>query len=103
MDTISLFPDKFNVVCISELWLTETHIEVINIYGYYLTNKYCRKNNIHGVRIYVKVGIQSDPFPLANLNEEFNAEFCAIKLFNTNIYFVSTYRSCTGNFESQEI
>lgn len=100
IDQLSLFTNKykFDIICLSEHWLTEYKLKLINIPGYFVGSFFCRSHNIHGgVAIYVKDKFKCKPLQLNDFNAEFNSEFCGIEIPTIQTFVITTYRSCVGD------
>lgn len=102
VDQTSLFLDKFkyDIVCVSEHWLSDLKIKTINLPGYYLGSSYCRSSHIHGgVCLFVKDGLSSKPLNLNRFNTDIDAEFSGIELISNKVIIITLYRSGNGDFD----
>lgn len=100
IDQLSLFLNKFNfdILCLSEHWLTEHKLKLINIPGYSIGSSFCRSVSVHGgVAIFVKDKLKCKPLELTYFNDELNSEFCGIEVPVIKTLVITTYRSCVGD------
>lgn len=103
VDQLSLFllNNSYNVVCLSEHWLTEAALKLINLPGYKLSSYFCRCNYKHGgVAIFVKNKHKVRYVSLDPPMSELDAGFCAVDLIDIKTLIITLYRSPDGNFEN---
>jgi hypothetical protein len=100
--TILLQSDLKNVdiLCFTEHWIKEEHIELINIDHFKLASICSRISSGHGGScIYVKEGIQTkEQNCLKELCKEKYVEMSIVELLDFNIVFVCIYRAPDGDF-----
>lgn len=91
---IFLLEHNFDVLCISEHWLTSENIKLFNIKNYQLTSSFCREGNSHGgVAIYTKLSYRMESIDVATFCRTTHAEFCGASIPNLNTCIISVYRS----------
>lgn len=103
IDHLLLYLDEnnYDVVCISEHWLTEPVLKLINLNTYYLASYFCRSTLVHGgVSIFLKKNFKLKCINLDPFNIEQNAEFCGIELLHARTIIINVYRSGKGNFDT---
>jgi len=101
VDQLLLFLEKndYDILCFSEHWANEFNLKLVNIFGYKLSNFFCRSNTVHGgTSIFVKSSISIKKLNLTNYCQEVDAEFSGILLPTTQTAVVCLYRSCLGDF-----
>lgn len=85
----------------SEHWLTDDNLKVINLLGYTLSSSFSRSTHIHGgVCIYVKSDINFRVLDLSELCIELDCEMSAIELIDMKVILCSLYRSPLGNIKT---
>nr|CAH7732177.1 unnamed protein product [Callosobruchus chinensis]CAH7762423.1 unnamed protein product [Callosobruchus chinensis] len=89
-----LVDSPFDIVCLSEHWLSSNNLSNINIYNYKLVTSFCRPEGKHGgVAIFSRKNIELKPVDLDDFCHMFHAEFCAAEISNRNCSLLTIYRS----------
>lgn len=98
---IYLYYHQFDILCLSEHWLTENKLHTVNINNYYLITSFCRTDISHGgVAIFVREGISLKSMDLSKYSVSLHAEFCGAEMVGTNTFILCLYRSSSsGNLE----
>lgn len=93
--------ETFDIVCLTEHWMTTSSLETVKILNYKLGSYFCRSVGKHGgVSIFVKNGLKFKERSCKNMAEEFVSEFCAIELTEYKIIIITVYRSCSADFNA---
>lgn len=91
---------KYDVICLSEHWMNDSSLKIINLGNYYLASSFSRSINTHGgVAIFLKNHIKCISLNVNEFNSEFNSEFCGVELSESKTLIFSLYRSCSGDFK----
>lgn len=89
-------------LCISEHWLAEDEVDVVEIMGYVKVSSFCRRRHIHGgTAIYARRQLAAccEALPrYCNLSVEFSFE-CSAIVFNKLTCILCLYRSQIGNLD----
>lgn len=97
-----LSQEDFDVLALSEHWLTNEQIKTVSLPNFVLISFFCRTKSCHGgVAIYVKDTLKHH-FTQVNIDNysiEIAAEFCAVENKATKTIIIALYRSCLSEFE----
>ena len=93
------FNNKYSVIAITEHWLVEHKVPMVQIPKYVVGSCFVRKTNIHGGRcLLVRNNILFDELvELKTKSKEFIIECSAIKIPKSNIIIINVYRSPSGD------
>ena len=91
---------EVDVLCLSEHWLKEDYIKLINIDDFKLTSKFSRSNSTHGgTCTYVKQYLQTREINyIQGISKEKDFEISAVEIVDYNLTVVCVYRSPDGDF-----
>lgn len=86
---------QFDIICISEHWLSSNNLSVIKIQDYSLITSYCReeKKEHGGVAIYTNQKQNLKSVDCSSYCLPLHAEFCAVEFANTKTILITVYRS----------
>lgn len=105
IDQLSLFLDKFNfnILCLSEHWLSDLYLDTVKIQDYQLISNFSRNVSNHGgVAIFARKSFKCKQISVSSFCTELCAEFCALETFSTflgyKIVIICAYRSPIGDF-----
>lgn len=91
----------YDVLCVSEHWLNEAEVKLLNICGMRVSSNFCRSVYQHGgVAILAKPCLQF--LPLLEINKisvELHFEVSAALCVKLNLVIINVYRSPNGNFD----
>jgi hypothetical protein len=89
-----------NILCLTEHWLTEDQLNVVNIDQFRLVSKYCRiSSKLGGSCIYVNNMIQSKEVPrFNNLGSDKVFEVSVVELLEFQTILACIYRSPDSDF-----
>ena len=89
-----------NILCLTEHWLKEDQLNVINIDQFKLVSKYCRiSSTLGGSCIYVNNTIQCKEVPwFGNLGSDKVFELSVVELLEHHIILACIYRSPNSDF-----
>ena len=91
--------NNIDVLCITEHWLKEDYVKLIQLDQYKLVSYYGRKTSNHGGScIYVKRSISTKDLNSQDINVERDFEVSMTELINFGYIIVCIYRSPDGNF-----
>lgn len=93
---------NYDIVCLTEHWLTYDEVDFVNFTNYKVVSFFCRTSHIHGgVLILARrsVGCVGMDW-VAGLSVEFTCELCSISIPDMNAVVIATYRTGTGDLGS---
>nr|CAI5861195.1 unnamed protein product [Callosobruchus analis] len=92
--------EKYDILCLSEHFLSEDETASLSISGYTLISSFSRKQHIHGgALIMVRNNIICSPrTDLVAASVEMTCEFAAVELTHLNIIILTVYRLPGGGF-----
>lgn len=93
--------NKYSIIAITEHWLVEHKLSMINIPNYIVGSCFMRKAHIHGGScLLVREDILFDELlDLKNKSKELIIECSAVKLKKLNIIVINIYRSPAGDIK----
>lgn len=85
--------ETYLAYCITETWLSEEKMSLINLNSYHIVSAYCRKKRCGGgVCIILKDGIEYiERTDIMDMTIEFLVELCAIELYKQNMILITLY------------
>lgn len=85
--------ETYLAYCITETWLSEEKMSLINLNNYHIVSAYCRKKRCGGgVCIILKDGIEYiERTDIMDMTIEFLVELCAIELYKQNMILITLY------------
>lgn len=95
-DTLEAFLDQnsiYNVICISETWLTQEKLDLIHFSGYKFASSFCRTTRTGGgVCILLQEHIECiNRNDISEMSKEYIIEICATELLKENLLIVTMY------------
>lgn len=84
---------SYRAICVSESWLTEAKLELLQISGYRIASHFTRKNRVGGgVCILLQDDVEyEDVTSITDTSIEYNLELCAVKLTRQNVLLICAY------------
>lgn len=87
-----------DIILLSEHWMSEEEICLINFDGFKLCASYCREKSKHGgVAIYCKTTFKTKALDFTNFSISNVLECCGIEVIGTNIIVIAVYRPPSGD------
>lgn len=93
MEAFLTTTNKYQAICISETWLSQNKLSLINFNGYKIAASYCRENR-GGGGVCILIEEQKNCIErcdITNLSLEYILEVCATEIPNENILLVAMY------------
>lgn len=97
--------NEFDIVCISEHWVTQSGLNDVYFGNYLLSGHFCREDHIRGGVCILVNGSSKFHFSsleaISKLSIECHVEICAslVNIAGMKIILVSAYRPCDGDYE----
>lgn len=84
---------EYEAICMTETWLSQEKLNLINFTGYKVAASYCRKTRGGGgICILLKENIDCiEKHDITRMSIEYILEMCAIELVNENILLITIY------------
>jgi exonuclease III len=90
---------KYDLLCFSEHWITNTEMESLSIKGYKLISYFCRKTHTHGgVAVFACLNLECKKVELVKYCKELDCEISGVSTLS--VVIVCLYRSPNGNFQA---
>ena len=92
---------SFDIVCLSEHWLTGEMVKEFCLPGYILGSAFCRENaRGGGTAVYLFPHLEfNNVVKIDSLSVEKDIELCSVYINKFNIFLVTIYRAPSGNFD----
>jgi exonuclease III len=90
---------KYDLLCFSEHWITNTEMESLSIKGYKLISYFCRKTHTHGgVAVSACLNSECKKVELVKYCKELDCEISGVSTLS--VVIVCLYRFPNGNFQA---
>lgn len=89
----------YDIVCLSEHWLTDNEINLLNNHDYHVASNFCRTSHIHGgVLVMVRGALKYTVNDwISDLSIEFVCELSSITVPSLNLVVITAYRNGKGS------